>query len=685
MKKILYAIALLLGSQASAQYVSQGPRGGAASGFYQDGGRMWVASSSGPYFSDDQGLTWHAPTAVPSVFGCDNIVSVAAFGNEIMAGSQRSGIFFSPDAGSTWSTVNNLLLKGVPYSDMEVAGNNFLSIRADSGVLYRTQDRGTSWIRMNIAINNAAAKWLSFNNNALYVTTDQGIFKSMDNGLSYMNINSNAADIGELVWVNDTAYVASAAGVRRSVDDAASFTTVGLAGQPVHALTVFGSSIFASVRHASGNDTLKYSTDGGLSFVNAAFPTAIPFQQVHDLTVLNGRVLAGTDYGMYQSPATGSIAFTRGDSGFNATRIHAMAVNGLRLYAATSPMGVFYTADSAETWRHNGDLTHSVEKEVLSVDAKNQFVHAGGAANYYRSSDFGLTWNVGATGLPPGRITSVFAFKSAPDVLVIRNGDLYLSTNDGSSFSPVSSGIPAGSAYYVTQTDTGLFVAATGGVYKGSSSYAFTLMTGITHPVTSIVYKAPNFYAGTAGGGLFMSNGLAWKLATITAPGTLPGKINALAMNGAAMIAATDDGLYSDSTGIWLHDSLRGKAIYSLAVMNGKVYAGTCGGVWSLKNLPAPPPIVGVAGAGSNGTAIGVYPNPASGDFKVVLRSELGAEAVLSLRDMLGNTLLQLPVQLQAGRNELSVPAAGLHLASGIYLVQVASGDGIAAARIMIR
>ena len=684
MKKLLYLALLFVSPSVSAQYVTHGPGGGVVYGFYQDAGRTWLAANTGVFSSMDHGVSWSMPAALPSLMSCDSISSIAAFANELYAGSHRSGIYHSVDAGLTWSQVNNGIAKAMAYSDIEIIGPNALTIRSDSA-LYLTSDHGINWVRVNFAINQAGALWLSIHNNALYVTTSQGLFKSSDNGLTYLNINPNVSDIGELTWVNDTAYVSTSTGIKLSVDDGVSFNTIGLAGRATQNVAVYGSTIFATVRSAANRDTLKFSVNGGATFNNAPFPTAAPFSTVQDIVIDGTNVLVGSDYGLYTSSASSSISLRKADSGFYSASTRAMAVNGLRLYAATFPMGVFYTSDSGENWKHNGDLAHGLEGEMMAIDAKNQYVHAGGRTNYYRSSDFGLTWSAGATGLPAGTVNSIYASKTSQNVLVLHNGNLYRSSDDGGSFTAVSSPIPANSGYMVTQADTALFVASNSGLFKSGSNFVFAPTIGLTGLVTSVVYRAGNYYASTSGNGLFTSlDGGNWKPEVITAPGTLPSKLNALAVNNNVLIAASDDGLYSDSTGIWLQDSLRGMTIRSLAVMNGKLYAATCNGIWSLQNLP-PTPVVGVNGMQLPGSSLQVYPNPSSGDFRAVLTAAKAGEGVLSLRNIMGHTVLQRSLPLHAGQNELQVSAAGMKLPAGVYLLQVATEYGVATQRIVLR
>jgi hypothetical protein len=118
--------------------------------------------------------------------------------------------------------------------------------------------------------------------------------------------------------------------------------------------------------------------------------------------------------------------------------------------------------------------------------------------------------------------------------------------------------------------------------------------------------------------------------------------------------------------------------------MDGKVYAGTCNGVWTRQNLPAIPG-VGVGGFTAAAHQLQVYPNPSAGDFSAVLNSPKAAAAVLSIHDMMGRTVWRRPETLRAGRNEMQISATAAHLPAGIYLVQVRADNQIATQRVVVQ
>jgi photosystem II stability/assembly factor-like uncharacterized protein len=675
MKKLLLFLSVVAATQVSAQYVSEGPRGGSAHRFYSDAGRVWLAAGGGLFYSNDDGVSWKVTETPPIPASCEDLLCVAAFGNEIYVGANFAGIMHSNDGGRTWSVPGSGVQRGFPYVDVEIAGSNAVAIRGDNGTLLLTTDHGSSWTPMNFTIGNAAARSLAMHNNAVYVTSSMGLFKSIDNGLTYNNINPSTSDGGELTWSHDTMYVASSSGLKMSTDDGMSFSPLGLAGTPLKHVSAYGKNIYASIQNAT-QDTLKMSSDGGMNF-STVLNSPYPYAFVYDLGFSNGRALVGTDQGIFAGSS-----LQKSDSGFHATVINALAVNGIRLYAATSPMGVFYTTDSAEHWQNIGGRSQGVPGDILSIDARNQYVHAGGLSGYFRSSNFGTSWSAGATGLPSGLVNSILAVKGISDVIAVQSGNLYLSSNDGTSFTAMSTSVPT-SAYLVTQADTLLFVATTAGLYKSNSSYNFAPVTGLSGLVSAVVSYKNHFYASTHSNGLFISSdGMSWT-AVNPAPGVLPQQINALAVKDTVLFVGTDDGLYSDSTGMWHADSLQGQVIHSLAVSSGKLYAGTCSGVWSIKNIYIPPGTA-VPGLQQRNASFTAYPNPAKSELFVSFESKQTAAGVISMTDLAGRKIWQKSVNVQAGKNVWHLNSEIGNIPNGIYFLQLNAGNITAQQKIVL-
>lgn len=678
--------ATIAGTVSAQQFMSTGPNGGAVYSFYRNGTKLLAAGSGGLYQSTDEGKSWQELNSQPSTFGCDHIYSVAATAGEMYAGSRQTGIYRSNDFGNSWvPTTNGLrIAPGAPFTDLETAGPNVLAVRPDSGFLFLSVNQGGNWSRINTAISGAFAQFLSAHNGSVYVSTPQGLFRSTDNGSSFTNINPSPSDFGELVWSGDTAYVATGDGIKVSVDSGLSFTTVALSGRAVRRLAVRGSNMYAIVRNpAPIQDSVLYATNGSNVFSPAPFdPATFRFTTVNQLATTSAGVLVASNYGLYSTYNNGN-SWGLSDSAYNATGVRALAASGPYVYGAAYPMGVFRArpGNGVLNWEHSGDMSDGIEGNVQCIAAKGPYVHVGISNGYYRSTDSGVTWGI-ATGATGGNVTSVYALPATSEVLIIRNGNLYYSGDDGASFGQVvNSNLPLNMSQRVMKADTTVFVSTFNKLYKGNTILSFTAVTGLTGFVTSVAYVSGRYYAGTAGNGLFSSaDGSVWTPAVIPAPGALPFGINALIpdSSGATLIAGTDNGLYSNVSGFWIPSGLSNHVVQSLAMRDSKLFVGTCSGVYSMP-YTAPVNPAGITGIkGRTSLDLDIWPNPATKSFLVKVQSARSMEAVLTIRTLVGSEVLRQNVLVQSGTNELRITTGSLGLAPGMYVVQI-SGEALKA------
>jgi len=183
----------------------------------------------------------------------------------------------------------------------------------------------------------------------------------------------------------------------------------------------------------------------------------------------------------------------------------------------------------------------------------------------------GLPNNVGITALAT-YVTNIFAG-------TLNNG-VFLSTNGGTSWSPVNNGLANPQVQTLTVAGNYIYAGTNGnGVYRSSdlgSSWQ-PVNTGLTNLQISYLYvSGNNIFAGTYGGGIFRLpiNGLNW---TPVNNGLTTQYINAFAYNGQYLFAggtglfgSTNNGSSWTSLGnfnnIWIH---------TIAVLGTDVFVGT--------------------------------------------------------------------------------------------------------------
>lgn len=168
-------------------------------------------------------------------------------------------------------------------------------------------------------------------------------------------------------------------------------------------------------------------------------------------------------------------------------------------------------------------------------------------------------------------------------------GGIFMSNNDGASWTPLSSGLDFrdaivlsmaadGSTLFAGFDKTGLFVSRNSGV-------SWSKVTSISSKtISSLTVNGSNIYAGTADG-LFIStdNGISWSLVNA---GLI--SVNSMLISGGNMFAGNQNGISksSDNGITWtaVNSGLDNTYVNSLAQIGGTLFAGTNGGVFRSTN-----------------------------------------------------------------------------------------------------
>jgi hypothetical protein len=213
------------------------------------------------------------------------------------------------------------------------------------------------------------------------------------------------------------------------------------------------------------------------------------------------------------------------------------------------------------------------------------------------STNNGISWTEVNTGL----IDTALAYSQRINALAmigsnlfagsstfIGSGGVFLSTNNGASWSTVNTGLTKLDIRSFAVNGSNLFAGTDGGVFLSTNNgTSWTAVnTGLTNTyITSFAVKDSNLFAGTNGGGVFLStnNGTSWSAVN---NGLTNLSISALAVNGSHLFAGTwDDGVFlSTNNGTnWTNVKIGLDFIFvtSFAVHGSNLFAGTVyGGVF---------------------------------------------------------------------------------------------------------
>lgn len=381
------------------------------SAFITHGDSILVSSGTGVYRSFNAGKTWGK-----FIFINDNISisGMVESGNLIYAGT-ASGMYKSRNFGKTWTQIPAAGLRTGNrfFNHFAKSGTKYLLAFDEIGVAY-TSDKGQTWNYSTNGFTPASSidNALLYANNTLYSGThSDGVYKSVNNGLSWTKIGTgNNAD---------------------SLSNAIVFSMLKINSNIILA----GSCGYGLYRSADKGNTWAHITNGLPKQAGTAELC------IYSLANSAGNILAGTDQGIYYSTNNGltwhSTNIT-GD-GMNVAGVTAndsvacAAVNGItgfnKFYRSVNK-GVSW----AEVFSVIDDFT------TMASDGKNHF-YAGSFITGYVSNNNGLNWRNFGSGITDGSVYAIAV--KGNSVWAGNSKGVFFSNNNASGFSDVSTGLDA--------------------------------------------------------------------------------------------------------------------------------------------------------------------------------------------------------------------------------------------------
>lgn len=417
--------------------------------------------TSGLYRSMDAGVTW---TQVVSG-RCDDVVFSPDGANAYIVGS-GTGYRVSTDGGSTFN----------PNATLTMGTRNHIALcRSSPAVLYCAIHSGstiTTWKSTNSGVNftqvavgtnfNGGQAWYDFymhvnpfDPNYAYVgsidiwrTTNGGTsFQNITNGYSggivhvdQHNIDFNPSNADELFAVND-------GGIWKSSNRGTNWVNLnsGLTLTQFYRIA----SDPSNVNHVAGGtqDNGTQRTTGTINW-SAAFGGD------------GGEVCFHSQNSQYILGETQNNGVMRSQNGGQAWQSATSGLTGSGawvgpLISHPTSSGIFYTARQqvfrstnwGESWSAISSGTSGTIRELAISRSNPSVMYAAVNATIYRSTDAGTTFTNVTSGLPGRTITSVYVHPDSSNVAVVTfsgfgAGKVYKTTNGASSWVNISGNLP---------------------------------------------------------------------------------------------------------------------------------------------------------------------------------------------------------------------------------------------------
>jgi photosystem II stability/assembly factor-like uncharacterized protein len=490
---------------------TNGPYGGYCNRLNLINNEVYSATTCGIYSTSDNGLSWtsrnNGLAGTSNNYGCVNFQDIEIINNKLIAGTYDAGIYISADNGLNWTQSNTGLLGGTMENlnlmirDVYINGSDIL-IGTQNGV-FKSTNQGQSWAPSNIGINepsvnNSQAQHFVKFGTAIFLQTAIDIYRSMDNGFTWVDLNNNfGAQIFTLVSNTTGIYVSGNLGIYKSTNNGNSWSIISN-NLPDVPTTIFESNnnLYCGVP----NFGTYFSTNNGLSW------TQIANDFYTDFLFVNGTHYLCKGSGVYSF----GLSLALNNCGLGAAKAtNNLFVDGNDLYSGTAN-GIYKSTDEGNIWKNmRNNLPLSTFVNCITRSGNNLIIGTKDSG-IFLSNDNGATWNQSNNGLViNGEVclnismlhySNGKVFLGAKQNIPFWNyGSLFVSSDNGQTWTIANNGL--GNNFNITSmTDFGqsliLGTANTaGGVFLSTDSGNSWLFDGLGYAITDVAANSNEYYA----------------------------------------------------------------------------------------------------------------------------------------------------------------------------------------------
>ncbi|MEW6209898.1 MAG: hypothetical protein AB1631_16150 [Acidobacteriota bacterium] len=400
-------------------------------------GTVYVAAGNGLFKSADGGAKWIGinlglPTADASAIAIDPSNT-----NTLFAGIFRNGIFKSTDGGASWIASNTGLAGSWIGSIALHPSNKDVLYAGTSRGVFASRNQGASWNSLSAGIHNAHIRTLAIdpkNTNILYAS-GYTAFKSTSGGASWNILSANSISSFAINPSNpNVVYAATYDGMFKSLDGGVNWieTSSGLpcffaysvALDPSNHTTIFAGISDHGV-HKSPRQGVFKSTNGGASW--AAIKNGFEDYAARVLAIdpSDAKVVyAGGGSSLFKT-TNGGASWVKINYGSDRGHVQAIAINpsSSKIVFVGSEVGLFRTTNGGADWtpvhitpRERGVMSLAIDPSMSNV------IYAATYDTVYMSMDGGEVWKRVNEGLPAIRVTALAIDPTDPSIVYAGTG-----------------------------------------------------------------------------------------------------------------------------------------------------------------------------------------------------------------------------------------------------------------------
>jgi photosystem II stability/assembly factor-like uncharacterized protein len=291
-------LAYLIDGDTTWNVLTSGPQG--SKGLYVNQSTIFASSEIGMFRSIDGGATWD--TLRNGIQTSDGINSITGGGGSIYAGA-KSGFYSSTDNGANWNSLNNGF-PGENFTAYSIAFAGDTLLLGTAAGIYRTLDNGSTW-QFSGSGGTTDNVWSIYSFNGILFASFSIPYRSDNSGQSWVKYSNGFPPyliVSSIISDDSTLYVTTQNGLYRSTDDGADWQDAngGMSFSTKQA-DVIQQDVYMSCQYGFNPGTWFTSNKGETwTDISAGLPSASSDPVVKFFN-LGGNVIAVTGQGLVYS------------------------------------------------------------------------------------------------------------------------------------------------------------------------------------------------------------------------------------------------------------------------------------------------------------------------------------------------------------------------------------------------
>ena len=380
-----------------------------------------------------------------------------------------------------------------------------------------------------------------------------------------------------------------------------------------------------------------------------------------------------------------SYAQWQGTNFPDTIKVNTLAINDSTIFAGTDGEGIFVSTDNGGNWVSMNEGLQSKVIHTIFISGTTIFAGTDGGAAI--STNKGISWNTIDSGLSNKGVWSFAARNIAPGDSIIFAGTwsgVYTSANDGNIWEATGLSTTTMPVHSLIVHDQNIFAATLGGgVFKSQNNgfswddisiidtQEWNSMTALV-PVHSLAIIDTIVIASVDSGYFYYTPLDKSSFAIVQNFPQRNRPILCFASHNAKLFAANSIGniFFSNFDGSnWglVSSSLTGHVLYSLALNNSYIFAGTESGIWRLRYPEISTGADDVKGVPTGFALEQNYPNPFNSSTKIKFTVPYSSRISLQVYNILGKLVNNL-VDKTLTPGTYVVEFSPANLPSGVFL-----------------